>query len=106
MNLGSNAFSRIPLLPKISNAPQVCCLSASLRGSLSLVEMNYLCFALQNYKLFLNLANKNQVFFQTFHIFSSFQSFGNPMEDNETTSLYSSSNAIKRFLNGDVGFTV
>ncbi len=36
MNLGSNVSLWISLLPKISNAPQVCCLSASLRGSLSL----------------------------------------------------------------------
>lgn len=106
MNLGSNASSWIPLLPKISNAPQVCCLSASLRGSLSLVEMNLSLFCAAKLQTFFESRKQKPSFFQTFHIFSSFQSFGNPMEDNETTSLYSSSNAIKRFLNGDVGFTV
>lgn len=38
MNLGSNVSLWISLLPKISNAPLVCCLSARLRGLLSLVE--------------------------------------------------------------------
>lgn len=38
MNLGSNVSQWISLLPKISNAPLVCCLSARLRGLLSLVE--------------------------------------------------------------------
>lgn len=38
MNLGSNVSPWISLLPKISNAPLVCCLSARLRGLLSLVE--------------------------------------------------------------------
>ena len=41
MNLGSNVSLWIPLLPKRSNVPLVCCLSARLRGLLSLVEMSF-----------------------------------------------------------------
>ena len=48
MNLGSNVFLWISLLPKISNAPLVCCLSARLRGLLSLVEWTVFLFALQS----------------------------------------------------------
>lgn len=48
MNLGSNVSLWISLLPKISNAPLVCCLSARLRGLLSLVEWTVFLFALQS----------------------------------------------------------
>lgn len=37
MNLGSNVSLWISLLPKISNAPLLCCLTARLRGSLSFI---------------------------------------------------------------------
>ena len=48
MNLGSNVSLWISLLPKISNAPLVCCLPARLRGLLSLVEWTVFLFALQS----------------------------------------------------------
>ena len=64
MNLGSNASSWIPLLPKISNAPQICCLSASLRGLIIFTNS-------ENLSTFLEYAGQSLHFRDGLHLATS-----------------------------------
>ena len=94
-----------PLPPKMKNAPQVCCLSTRLRGLLSVVLRTVLELRCK-YNAFFSLDNAILLKNHTFHIFSLFQSSGNPIALRETTSLYSSKSSIKRCLKGEVGLAV
>ena len=84
---------------KISNAPQVCCLSTRLGGLLCLVKNFYFCFAKVE-RIF-----KTPKLYLTFHKGCFSQSLGNPIKWVFTIG-YSSNSFINLSLNFVFGLTV